>query len=938
MNDREARILELLDQVLDGDMSVDEACQGDLAMATELQARLERARTLEAYIDSVFPKTASSGSRRPPVGTVTRHPSILGYQIENVVGFGGMGVVYRARHLKLNRTVAIKMLLAGGYAGTQELDRFRREAESIAAICHPNIVQVFDAGECDGHPYFVMEYVEGGTLAERLDGQPRPVRDAASTVAILARAVHAAHAGGVMHRDLKPANILITADGTLKIADFGLARRSDQLERTGSLTLTGAHLGTPSYMSPEQAAGVATAFCPLLDIYALGVMLYELLTGRPPFLGENSVETLRQVTFDEPVPPSRLNPKVPRDLQTICLKCLQKDPARRYGSAVDLAEDLGRFLSGDPIHARPVGVAERLLKWCRRRPAVAVLVVSGVLFMAAATAVGARLQQVEHARRTEYLLRREGARSAIESTLQLLEPLVRDQQWAEASGILLNARSRLEDAESSDLEARVNAEQQRFQIASELDRIRRSFPGSTEGGYTFFPAREAYARVFDQIGIGRGVDAETAASRVRESPLRDALLLALDLAAFTELFGEEDGERHRLLAVAGQVEDDPWRLRFRDPALWGDLEGLQQLVRDAPSAQPSPSMHQLVIAALLLSDLGANESAVRLLQDAQLRDPADFWVNIEMGNALNRVGRGKEAIQFFRAAVAIRPTHFVALTALGQTMIGNDMPSAAVPPLRRAIELEPRYPTSWQNLLIALTKLDQWEEAHRTSREALLANPGSEVLAGSSDWVHLVQARAAAARQDWLTAEACYQRAVVGRYRGDGEAWFELASIALLVGDAPQYRSACQSMLLGPEENLLRGFLVARACTLAPLPQDEVEEATRIGMQELDQSSTAAWSLTTRGALVCRTGMASDAVSLFQQSIDSDPDPVNAVINWVWLARAELMLGNRGSAQRWLSKATDWLDQSATKPTEIHLHNWLEAQILRREVQALLAE
>ena len=219
-------------------------------------------------------------------------PQVPGYEVEAVLGHGGMGVVFRARHLRLGRLVALKMTLAGSYAGPPERERFRREAEAIAALRHANVVQVYDVGDWAGRPYFTMELVEGGSLAQKLAGAPQPARQAAALLATLAEAMHAAHQGGIVHRDLKPANILFTADGTPKVTDFGLARR---LEGGAGLTLSGVPLGTPSYMAPEQARGQSRAVGPAADVYALGAILYELLTGRPPFRAETPAETVQQV-------------------------------------------------------------------------------------------------------------------------------------------------------------------------------------------------------------------------------------------------------------------------------------------------------------------------------------------------------------------------------------------------------------------------------------------------------------------------------------------------------------------------------------------------------------------------------------------------------------------------------------------------------------------
>ena len=407
------------------------ACQASLARLTEIfnqdswQPRKNRAstqRSRRSHVPTVEALRASSsepsghaasqtvalprGNRSTPRGDDAQWPSVPGFEILGVLGRGGMGVVYKATQIALQRMVALKMVRDWTNAREKELIRFRAEAEVIARLHHPNIVQIFDVGAVENRPYFVLEYVAGGSLAEYLAGTPQPARQAAQFVEILARAVQAAHANGVVHRDLKPGNILlvfadrdfavdvdeISTSDTLrsgsvlnaipKIADFGVAKRASRRLGSESAGRSDRHRrfsGHSLLHGPEQATPTGPSVGPSADIYALGAILYELLTGRPPFKGATQLDTVLQLLHNEPVPVTELQPNVPQDLETICLKCLRKEPYRRYLSANELADDIQCFLAGKPIKARPRGAIEKVWRWIRDHPFPSGLVAAGVL-------------------------------------------------------------------------------------------------------------------------------------------------------------------------------------------------------------------------------------------------------------------------------------------------------------------------------------------------------------------------------------------------------------------------------------------------------------------------------------------------------------------------------------------------------------------------------
>jgi serine/threonine protein kinase/WD40 repeat protein len=390
-------------------------CAGDPKLKAEVEALLRHDQPsgdVTDFLESPFQRWEDGATLRPHAGEALiapgiETPAIPGYEILEELGRGGMGVVYKARQLGLNRLVALKMLLSIGPVRPEDFARFRLEAESLAQLHHPNIVQIYEVGEHEGLPYFAMEYIDGPSLDQQTGGVAQAPATAARLVEILARAMAVVHQRGIIHRDLKPANVLlqksevdgsrstsggaspptsstdsypVISDHCPKITDFGLAKR---WEASGSVTRTGTVIGTPWYMPPEQAQGDISGLGPWTDLYSLGAILYELLTGRPPIQEESPAAAFVKLISEEFLPPSRWRPGLPRDLDTICLKCLEKDPHRRYASAAELAEDLRRYQAGEPIKARPISVVERTWRWCCRQPLAATALAStGVLGLA----------------------------------------------------------------------------------------------------------------------------------------------------------------------------------------------------------------------------------------------------------------------------------------------------------------------------------------------------------------------------------------------------------------------------------------------------------------------------------------------------------------------------------------------------------------------------
>lgn len=501
-------------------------------------------------------------------------PHVSGYEILGELGRGGMGVVYKARQKKLNRLVALKMVLSGGHASPDALARFLVEAQAVAALQHPNIVQIYEVGEHDSLPHFSLEFVDGAPLDRALAGKPQKPVDAARLVETLSRAMHFAHNHSILHRDLKPANVLLTSDGVPKITDFGLAKK---LEGDSGQTKDGSIMGTPSYMAPEQARGELKNLGPSADIYSLGAMLYEMLVGRPPFLGTTPFETILQVIKEEPVPPSRLIGKLPPDVETICLKCLQKEPAKRYATAELLAEDCRRFIAGEPILSRPISPAERAWRWCRRNPRVAGLLatVAGLLVVVTVTSTVSALT-IAQERNLKEIQRKDAvdARVAAETARQQADENAKIA--TKQAGLSLNTMQVLIDKVQTQLDEAPRTQQIKrdlLETAMEgLKKVAKEAEGSTSIETTMLGAHMQMAKMFKQLG-----DTEDAMNEYEKS-----LTIARRRA---EENPDNDASQSNLVVVLNQVGDMRQELkRDVDAALLCYREALQ--ICETLSAKP----------------------------------------------------------------------------------------------------------------------------------------------------------------------------------------------------------------------------------------------------------------------------------------------------------------------------------------------------------------
>jgi len=942
------RVRELLDELSDHEATPEEVCGRCPELLPVVRARWSQICRARAELDALLPvhPEASFPAWKPQEEFL---PHLPGYQVDTVLGRGGMGIVFRARHLKLGRLVAVKMSLAGSYASEHERERFRREAEAVAALRHANVVQVYDVGDLDGRPYFTMELMEGGNLAQRQAGEPQPARQAAALVATLAEAVHAAHQGGIVHRDLKPANILFTPDGTPKITDFGLARR---LEGNAALTLSGVPVGTPSYMAPEQARGQSREIGPAADVYALGAILYELLTGRPPFRGETSTDTLLQVIHHEPVPPARLNRKVPRDLQTICLMSLQKEPRSRYVTAAALADDLQCFLRGEAIAARPEVFLTKCVRRVCRQPVLATAVVVAALSTLAFAGGGLWL-----------LSDRSAIVQAAHDDVREMVRALNESSWQEASAARDRANGRLGKSAPAPLRQLIDRGTRDLQLASRLEAFHAKGVEAIAGGTPLADYDKEFMDALRGADLGTfGDSPEVVARQIRESDIREALIAALDWYSII-VIKRDTGRGEWALEVARKADPDQssWRLRARDLETLNDKEALEDLIASRPKA--APSMIPLSAMEAYLSDPGYPVAdRLKLLRQLYQAHPGDFWLNLRLGGFL-LVNRMKaEALGYIQTATALRPESGIAHYQFGHVLSNVGRREESAEQYRLAAESDPTVELYHQSYVNRLTDLGWHAAAAEHLRGMLRTNPesafahaelGRSIERQSPETDALVWLTKAVelepTRLDSQKAlrEYCLKHGKLSELQvawqaalaldpAQYSAWYGYAELCLFLGREDKYQLARRELLtrFGGTADPRTAEQVSRLSLLLPASGDEL--ATAVALSERALSSESAKTGGFYSYFLFARGLAEYRKEQFDQAIATMKGEASRVLGpapRLVLAMALHRTGREEEARQTLAAAVaahDWRPEFCKGQDAWIFH------VLRREAERLI--
>jgi serine/threonine protein kinase/tetratricopeptide (TPR) repeat protein len=946
---QDPRVLQLIEDGLSEGHSLDEVCESHPELAPTIREQWEQLKNLEGQLESIFP-SSGSGSRTGSAECSSSWdllPMIPGYAVESILGRGGIGVVYKARHLRLDRLVAVKMLLAGNYASRLEVTRFTSEARAIAGMQHPNVVQIHDVGEFDGRPFYAMELVNGGSLAEKLVGNPQLPTSAAALVATLADAVESCHTRGVIHRDLKPANILLTIDGIPKISDFGLARRTDS---DSALTLRGATLGTPCYMAPEQSSSRPGVVGPATDVYALGSILYEMLTGQPPFRGDSPLQTEQLMLSREAAFPVRPASRIPRDLQTICLKCLQKESSQRYVSAVDLAEDLRRFIRGEPVRARRTPLPTVFAKWVRRHPAVSVAAAAlMVIVPGAVCSLAWSLSSQAAVRRT------------VEQDLREAIDFQKHSAWAQASAALDHATGTLGDGGSAELRHRLDQARRESMLVAQLDQIRNNHNGTMQSTLDHAQFDADYVAAFHNTQFAEVTDdPAVVAMRIRNSNIGSVLIMALDDWTFWAITPQR---KEWLWAVARAADPNPssWKGRARDPATWKNRAAIAELVRTTPTSDPSVPFLLVISQNLSI----AHQDPVAFTLAVQKSHPGDLFANLVVAQQMQGVKNWPEAIRYYQAAIAIKPNCAVAHNGLAFSMLSTKRYPEAISECRECIRFDPQAADPHEILGMALSKTDQMNEGLEEMRAAIRLDPTSggriATLGQALGMAHRDAEAAVAFQQaivldpksvdmrhelrEALLRQHRYEEALTA-WQGElklaavnPDAWDGYAELCMFLGHEDLYRTACHSLLdrFGNSTDAGLCDRIGRACLLSNHRDDDLlRRATAcVDLSIIGEKATPHGYLPyfefSKALADYRNGEYLETAAILRGNASRVLGPAPKLLS----AMTQERLGNQDNARDILGKAIETFDSASKRATD---HEAWIYQALRVEAEQLIPQ